>query len=392
MTNERVDDLIARIRSFSRFRRYTVIIGVVVTAVLLLVFARGGTREPVEEEPMEPESPVEVVEPEEPEEPEEEKEEPEEVPPDGSIRNPLTGLWAPEETVSRRTLGVVIDNAPLARPHVGLGKAEVVFELLVEGGATRFLALFLAEEPEIVGPVRSARHYFLDVLSALDAVMVHCGGSPQYYEAREQRGIVTLDDLRGGGDFFRVSSPGVPYEHTLFTNVAGNRAQLADREWEAQEPPASPWGFAEGRDGPGIYGQRGQDMDAFAVKFPPGHATYSTRYTYDEETERYARYLNDEPHADRESGEAWTFANVVILWVDTHRIPGDREGRLDMHLGGSGDALVITAGRGYSCFWSTEDGFRLHGPRDREVRLSPGHTWVAIVPTDTAIQVEGLQP
>ena len=380
---KRVTNLKSSIRSSLPRVLAISVISILLLCAIIVPFACGGDEEePPEEDPIE-----EPLEP----EPEEEEEE-EEGPAEGEGVNPLTGLYAPEDLLARRILGVVIDNSPRARPHLGLTEADVIIEMLVEGGATRFLALYLQNDPEVVGPVRSARHYFLNLLESMDALLVHCGGSPQAYQTIRDGGLKTLDDLRGGGQFFRQPSPGVPYEHTLFTRMPENREQVISRELGRDEPPAAPWAFAGRVDRPGISGQSGQEMTEFRVKFPPGYDTYSTSYVYDDDADVYLRTMGGEPHADRESGEELSFSNIVILWARTNRIPGDTEGRLNIDLKGSGDALIVTGGKGYSGFWSAEDGFSLSGPRDREVRLTPGKTWIAIIPEDTAIEVEGLQP
>ncbi len=368
---------------------------IAILVILILVFGGAlacGSAE--EEEPPAEEPPApEPMEPEVEDEGGEEEEEPEEGgPAEGEILNPLTGLWHPEELVARRILAVAIDNSPRARPHIGLAEADVLFELLVEGGATRFIAMFLGEDPEVVGPVRSARHYFVDLATALDALLVHCGGSPQALRQIAESSLGSLDDLRGRGNFFRQPSPGVPYEHTLFTRIPENRVQVDSRGLGRAEVPNPPWAYPGRREEPGISGQSGQEMTGLTVKFPPGYESYSTSYQYDEESDRYLRFLGGEPHADRETGEQLGFENVVILWAATKPIPGDRYGRLDIDTKGSGEALIITGGRGYSGLWSGEDGFSLSGPRGGDVRLTPGKTWIAFLPLDTGVEVEGLQP
>ncbi len=372
--------------------RHTGLLPVLILVLLLVSvsFAGCGSEE---EEPPEPEPIEETPEPEEePDEDDDESENASPRPEEGEAVNPLTGLFQREELLARRILGVVIDNSPRARPHLGLTEAEVVFEMLVEGGATRYVALFLSEHPEMLGPVRSARHYFVQLMESLDAALIHCGGSPQAYTMIRQRNFANLDDLRGGGSFVRRPSPGVPYEHTLFTRMPENREQLAERGLEREDIPAAPWGFAGGRDAPGISGQEGQEMEEFRIDFPRGYESYATSYVYDEEEDVYWRSLAGEPHEDRETGEELSFSNVIVLWAETEPIPGDREGRLNIDLDGSGEALIITAGRGFSGLWSAEEEFGVSGPQGREVRLTPGKTWITILPLDTAIEVEGLQP
>src|SRR5690625_2187500 len=85
---------------------------------------------------------------------------------------PFTGIGT-NETADRRPVSVMINNHPAARPQSGLSKADIVFEILVEGNTTRFLAIFQSEQPEIVGPVRSAREYYFDLAESYDSIYVY---------------------------------------------------------------------------------------------------------------------------------------------------------------------------------------------------------------------------
>lgn len=91
---------------------------------------------------------------------------------------PLTGLPV-DEAITRRPLAVMINNAPAARPQSGLSSADIILEVLAEGGITRFIAIFQSEgAAETVGPVRSIRPYLIELGESYDGVLVHAGGSP----------------------------------------------------------------------------------------------------------------------------------------------------------------------------------------------------------------------
>ena len=135
-------------------------------------------------------------------EPEEEEEDPG---PDltGLAMNPLTGHYIDEDLAWRRPLAVVINNINQALPQSGIAQADVIYEVLAEGGVTRLVAIYKEMDAEKIGPVRSTRHYFLDFALNHDAVLVHHGGSPQGYAAISNMGAANLDGMHIVRAFFR---------------------------------------------------------------------------------------------------------------------------------------------------------------------------------------------
>ncbi|MBX6377348.1 MAG: DUF3048 domain-containing protein, partial [Clostridia bacterium] len=115
-------------------------------------------------------------------------------------------------------LAVAVDNAPAARPPAGLRQADVIYEVLAEGGVTRFLAVFVTQGADRVGPVRSARPYLVDLAWAHGAPLAHAGGSPAALAALRRRPALDLDEIgRVGGAYWR--EPGRRAPHNLFTDT-----------------------------------------------------------------------------------------------------------------------------------------------------------------------------
>ncbi len=116
---------------------------------------------------------------------------------------PLTGLPV-DHGINHRVIAVMVNNHSKARPQSGLNQADMVYEILAEGMITRFLAVYHSQEPEIVGPIRSIRPYYLDIMKGLDALIVHAGASDEADAMLKKGSLPDVDGLVGRGNIFGV--------------------------------------------------------------------------------------------------------------------------------------------------------------------------------------------
>src|SRR5690625_3851322 len=140
---------------------------------------------------------------------------------------PLTGIATNEDT-DQRIVSVMINNHPVARPQSGLSQADIVFEILAEGGITRFLALFQSEQPEIVGPVRSAREYYFELATGYDALYVFHGAANFVYDMIRDRGVENLNGAVHDNDghlFKRESFRKAPHNSYLLYDAVYDVAE-----------------------------------------------------------------------------------------------------------------------------------------------------------------------
>ena len=163
------------------------------------------------------------------------------------VMNPLTGVlytpFAAQEWLDNRPLAVMVNNHVDARPQSGLIYTDVVYEIVAEGGITRFIAFFLTNTPEKIGPVRSARHYFFIPVKELgDAMIMHIGWSPQAIEAIDTWPVRSL--FKGGADFWRDNPRNVATEHTAFVNGKYLREVGNELGWEGKRE-ITPWKFKD---------------------------------------------------------------------------------------------------------------------------------------------------
>lgn len=289
-----------------------------------------------------------------------------------TIKSPLTGGNILEELEGKRIMSVMVENEYYSRPQSGLDKACLVYEALAEGGITRFLALYLDEPLQEIGPVRSSRPYFLDWAMEYDSVYVHYGASPHAYTDLAKLKIPAIDGIYDTKTFWRDKSRNAP--HNAYTDT--------DRILTA----AKQRGYRETSDFPGL---KFKDTET-----PPGGGIlkefyityfkdYKVNYIYDDLKMAYLRHINGKPHTDRTSGETLSAKNIILQFVVTTDIPGDKEGRLNLKTVGAGKGYYISDGEYVKIHWKKDSRQALtqYTLEDgQELILNPGNTWIQILP------------
>jgi hypothetical protein len=252
----------------------------------------------------------------------------------------------------RRPIAVMIDNHPDARPQAGISVADVVYEALAEGGITRFLAFFMTNPAEMVGPVRSARHYFVHWADEYDSIFINCGSSPQGFEALSATGIANIDEAAGSPGFWRGRERAAP--HNLYTSTANLRAEANRRG--LREDLGSFAGLAFETDAALA---QGEDALGLSLQYPYG---YEVSWRYDAEANDYLRFYNGRPHVDLGTGDQVRAVNIVVLHMGNWTIAGDDKGRQDFVQTGSGEALFFMDGRvrkdaGHATHWLNQPSY-----------------------------------
>jgi hypothetical protein len=290
------------------------------------------------------------------------------------VTAPLTGLPVDESLVNRRPLAVVIENSPDARPQSGYNDADVVYETLAEGGITRTLAIFQSQNSKEIGPVRSARPYFVDWLSELNAIFSHVGGDSNALTMINQFGISDLNQFFFGGYYWRSSARPAP--HNVYTTTdrlyaAAKSAKYAltqDIKW---------YGFkkdAEEKDRPA--------SQKVTVNF--SGPLFQVVYNYDQKTNGYLRSVAGVPAKDKNTGIQIQPKNVIVQFEQMK--PGTStagEQMVVMTDIGSGNALVFQDGKAIKARWSKTSRTSLTKITDEsgnDIQLNPGQTWIEVVP------------
>ncbi|MBE7681507.1 DUF3048 domain-containing protein [Paenibacillus sp. P13VS] len=293
---------------------------------------------------------------------------------------PLTGLPV-EEAVTQRPLAVMINNAPAARPQSGLSSADIIIEVLAEGGITRFIAIFQSQGgAETVGPVRSIRPYLIELGESYDGVLVHAGGSPEAYSILQKQQKQHMDEISNSGPYFwRSSDRKAP--HNLYTSVDKLRegADIKGYSHDTESPV-----YIYNEEGSTTAGEPAAQFDIHYLL-----DSYRVTYDYDEVSGRYMRLVNGKPDQDQDNGEQIGAANIIVAGAD-HKVL-DSVGRLSVNVNQGGEAILFQKGRMVRGEWVKKPGdiirFMQNGT---EAALVPGQTFISIVPNqpDFASHIE----
>lgn len=282
------------------------------------------------------------------------------------------------ETVSA-VVGVMVETHPDARPMIGFSKAKIVYEAPVEGSFTRYLAIFDSKQnvPKI-GPVRSARPYFIDWLQEYgDGLYMHSGGSPEALGLIKSRNIFDANEFYWGEYYWRDQVRSAP--HNLYTS-SDNWKKILDEYGNNKEQftPAKAWKYAA------IVGKNIASDSKLSIDF---NSTYGVMWNYDPKSLLYVRSVNGLREKDADG--AGVFArNVIIQFTDVNLITGDDSGRKTVRTLGTGKAMVLKKGSIITGTWEKKnltDRTRFYDKNHREVLFAPGNTWVEVVPTDAKI-------
>ena len=304
-----------------------------------------------------------------------------------------------------RPLGVMIENHTEARPQSGLIFADVVYEVVAEGGITRFLAVYHCQDAGIVGPVRSARTYFLDFISEYGEypLYAHVGGANTPGPANA---LGQIEEYGWGGynalNQFSIGFPtfkrdearagrSVATEHTMYSvtsrlwEVAGERGLTnVDEDGNSWDENFTQYEFKE--DDPAGGAQ------TISYSFMGGYGDYSVAWKYDPATNSYLRENGGEAHMDRNPKKQISAKNVVILFMREGRANDGYEGNLHMIYGtkGKGNAILFQDGKEIKASWSKadrEDRLVLTAA-GKEVAFNRGLIWFSVLPTDGEVDVE----
>jgi len=286
---------------------------------------------------------------------------------------PLTGL--PDrsgESLRRPVLSVKVENTPVARPQAGLEHADVVWEEVVEGGITRFLAMFNSHVPEVVGPIRSVRLTDPAIVWPVGGIFAFSGGARPATQAITNAPVRPVDETRAGSAMFRDRSKRAP--HNLF----GRGAELFAKGGEPVPPPALFEYLAPG--GPSA----GRPAAAVRIGFAAG---YAVTYTWDGASRVWARSMGGVAFKAA-SGAAVAPADVVVLSV---RYAGGVGAQgAEAQLVGEGRAWVFADGKVVEGRWVRPDRgrpARLVDADGAPIRLVPGTTWVELPDVSYAVEV-----
>ncbi|MCD6422172.1 DUF3048 domain-containing protein [bacterium] len=289
----------------------------------------------------------------------------------------LTGELVEKEKVDLRPFAVVIENHPASRPPAGLSKAGVVFESLTEGGITRFLA-FYDELPSKVGPIRSARPYFIDWAEELSAFFLHCGGSEEALkELRESRDLYDVNQFYYGKYFWRERSRVAP--HNLYTSGELMEKLVKAKGW-LRHYSYSPWVFKDDAS----LSQRGNVKE---VRINFSSSPYLVVYRYNREENVFERYQAGLPHKD-EDGSIVKVKNVVLAYYSGYQYRSNSHVLWHFYTDQGGRVKVLRDGKVIEGTWMRNGGrTRFFDESGKEIKLNRGNTWVEVIAPSVSVSI-----
>ncbi len=287
-----------------------------------------------------------------------------------------------------RPYAVMINNINVARKYQrGLQDAYIIYELIAEGGITRMLALFKDQTTDVIGTVRSARHYYLDYVLENDAIYTHWGWSPQAESDIKSLGIDNINGLKYSTKYFwKDTSLNVSTEHTAYTSM------------EKMAQGAKDLGYKTETNKDLLFNYSVDEIDLStregAVPATSIDITYSSstknHYDYDPETKTYLRSVNGTPHTDYGTGKQYNFKNIIVYQISNSSIAGDSKGRQDLDNIGEGTGYFITNGYAVPIKWTkkSRSSQTVYSYNDgEEITLNDGNCFIQIQPKGQTLNI-----
>ncbi len=282
-----------------------------------------------------------------------------------------------------RPVAVMINNLSTARPvQSGVMDAYIVYEIIVEGGITRYMAVYKDKDTAKIGTVRSSRDYYLDYALENDAIYVHFGWSPQAQELIGKLGVNNINGLYDNA-FWRDNPMNLPYEHTAYTSmekimkVAKNKGYRLTSEKDLLLNYSVDEVSLENEE---------SSLKADNVSIRYSNAV-TTSYKYNPTDKLYYRSVNGSAQKDYVTKKQYTAKNIIISYVDNGNISNDDKGRQELNNIGTGKGYYITDGYSIPITWTKTSRNeqtvykKLNG---EEITVNDGNTFIQIAPKDSA--------
>ena len=285
---------------------------------------------------------------------------------------------------NERPIAVMIDNHKGALPQGGLNNAYMVYEIIVEGGESRLMALFKGKDLEKIGPVRSARHYFLDYALENDAIYVHFGWSPQAESDISDLGVNNINGIfESETSFWRTRDKSAPHNVATSTEKILEIAETKGYRQTSTKESVLNYVTEEVNLENGII--------ANTVEIPYSESN-EARYEYNPETQRYQRFSKGIEETDWTTGENVTTKNIIITFArNTTLNDGENKGRQTLHNVGELEGYYITNGKAIqiTCEKSTRSAQTVYKDLEgNEIEVNDGNTYVQICPINADVTIQ----
>ena len=283
-----------------------------------------------------------------------------------------------------RPIAVMIDNNINAMPQAGLLEADIIYEIIVEGGESRLMLILQDKDLDKIGPIRSARHYFLDYALENDAIYVHHGWSPQAQADITSLGVDNINGIYESEDsFWRVDDKYAPHNAVTSTK---NILEIADRKgYRVDKEKENVLNYVVDE----VNLEDGEIANTVTIPYSSGNVV---KYEYDEDLKEYVRYSRGEKQVDWDTEKTVTTKNIIIEKArNTTLNDGSGKGRQTLDNIKELDGYYITNGKAIkiTCDKTTRSGQTVYKDLDgNEIDVNDGKTFIQICPIDAEITIE----
>lgn len=282
-----------------------------------------------------------------------------------------------------RPIAVMINNHYQAViNHAGLQDAYIVYEINVEGGLTRLMAIFKDKNTARIGSVRSSRPYFLDYVLENDAIYTHFGYSKQAELDIPTLGINNVNGLVDSG-FWRDTSLNVDYEHTAFTSMENILIVATNKGYRLTTEEKTLLNYSTKE-----IELNNADNNMIANNVSVNHsASQNTSYVYDNNLKLYKRFVNNNPHTDAVTKEQYTVKNIIIVRLEVYSNDGYYQNLNNI---GEGDGYYITNGYAIPIKWhkpSREGKTTYTDLNGDELKVNDGNTFIQLQPLNENLAI-----
>lgn len=288
----------------------------------------------------------------------------------------LDGTFVSFEDANRHPLGVMVENHIEARPQLGLSAASIVYEAIAEGGITRFLAIYGPRGSDKVGPIRSARTYYVDWIRELNGYYGHVGGNYDALQQIKADGILDLDQFTNSSAYWRDRSRKVSSEHTMYASTTKLYGIATEKKYTTDNNFIS-YKFKEDIDI-----ESRPISQTIAVNF--GNANYNISYSYNRDKNTYLREMGGKPHIDAGNNAQIEAKNIIIQNVNRKTIiTAINENGWIFDLVGTGDASIFLDGTETKATWKKENKTSrtryYNKSSGEEIEFNPGTFWIETI-------------
>lgn len=276
-----------------------------------------------------------------------------------------------------RPLAVMIENHPDSRPQSGLSKADIVYEALAEGGITRFMGIYQTDYAYL-GPIRSARGYFIDWAEELKAIYSHVGGESGALDRLHAGvpGVADIDQYFNDSYYQRITSRPAPH------NVYAHSERLLDLAQDQNislEPSYKKWKFKD--DAPTV------SPNAATININFSLPAFDVKYVYAKTTNTYNRFNGGVVAKDANGGEQLSPKVVIVQYVPKYQLYADNPLDLGMKTRDGGAAKIFQDGTVHVASWKYVDGrTRFYDKENNEIAFNRGQIWIEIVPPENSVK------